>query len=289
MRTTLSLEGMTALLEGNLRNPAEVLGPHPVLYEGRKMLSVRAFLPDSQQAWIVDREHQAPRPMRRVHPAGLYEGLYPLDESTPLTQYQLLTDLGGTMKTLHDPYAFAPLLTDFDLHLFGEGKLLKALLAERQFEEITGLDVSTRTLERAADRLGLERLPQKQRDRIRLIQGSLNYRDRRLQGFDAAAVVEVIEHLDPPRLDAFARVLFEYARPGTVVVTTPNAEYNVRFENMPAGTLRHKDHRFEWTRAEFQNWSDGVVSRFGYQVRMVPIGPDDPQVGAPTQMAVFTR
>jgi 1,4-alpha-glucan branching enzyme len=90
------------------------------------MLSVRAFLPDSQQAWIVDREHQAPRPMRRVHPAGLYEGLYPLDESGSLTQYQLLTDLGGVMKTLHDPYAFAPLLTDFDLHLFGEGKLLKA-------------------------------------------------------------------------------------------------------------------------------------------------------------------
>jgi 3' terminal RNA ribose 2'-O-methyltransferase Hen1 len=171
----------------------------------------------------------------------------------------------------------------------GEGKLLRALLVEKQFEQITGLDVSTRTLERAADRLRLDQLPQKQRERLRLIQGSLTYRDRRLQGFDAAAVVEVIEHLDPPRLDAFARVLFECARPGTVVLTTPNAEYNVRFENLPAGTLRHKDHRFEWTRAEFQRWSDGVTGRFGYSVRLAPIGPNDAEVGAPTQMAVFSR
>jgi len=171
----------------------------------------------------------------------------------------------------------------------GEGKLLKALLAEKQFEEITGLDVSTRTLERAADRLRLDQLPQKQRERIRLIQGSLTYRDRRLQGFDAAAVVEVIEHLDPPRLEAFARALFECARPGTVVLTTPNAEYNVRFENLPAGTLRHKDHRFEWTRAEFQNWSEATAGRFGYGVRLAAIGPSDPEVGAPTQMAIFSR
>jgi 3' terminal RNA ribose 2'-O-methyltransferase Hen1 len=171
----------------------------------------------------------------------------------------------------------------------GEGKLLKALLAEKQFEEIAGVDVSMRTLERAADRLRLEQLAPKQRERIRLLQGSLTYRDRRLQGFDAAAVVEVIEHLDPPRLEAFARVLFECARPGTVVLTTPNAEYNVRFENLPAGTLRHKDHRFEWTRAEFQKWSDRVGARFGYGVRLAPIGPADPEVGAPTQMAVFSR
>lgn len=171
----------------------------------------------------------------------------------------------------------------------GEGKLIRALLAEKQFEEITGLDVSTRTLERAADRLRLEQIAQKQRERIRLIQGSLTYRDRRLEGFDAAAVVEVIEHLDPPRLEAFGRVLFECARPGTVVLTTPNAEYNVRFDTLPAGTLRHKDHRFEWTRAEFQEWSDRMAARFGYAVRRAPIGPDDAEVGAPTQMAVFSR
>ena len=171
----------------------------------------------------------------------------------------------------------------------GEGKLLKELLADKQFQEITGVDVSSRILERAADRLRLERLPTKQRERVRLLQGALTYRDRRLQGFDAAAVVEVVEHLDPPRLDSFARVLFECAHPKTVVMTTPNAEYNVRFENLPAGALRHKDHRFEWTRSQFQQWTDGVAGRFGYAVRLAPIGPHDPEVGAPTQMAVFTR
>ena len=171
----------------------------------------------------------------------------------------------------------------------GEGKLLSALLAERQFEEIVGVDVSSRCLERAADRLRLDQMPERQRGRIRLMQGSLTYRDRRLQGFEAAAVVEVIEHLDPPRLEAFARALFEVARPGMVVLTTPNAEYNVRFEGLPAGRLRHRDHRFEWTRAEMERWSGEVAARFGYAVRFAPIGPLDPEVGAPTQMAVFTR
>jgi 3' terminal RNA ribose 2'-O-methyltransferase Hen1 len=150
-------------------------------------------------------------------------------------------------------------------------------------------DVSSRTLHRAAERLRLEQLPPKQRERIRLLQGALTYRDKRLQGFDAAAVVEVIEHLDPPRLDAFARVLFECARPQTVVMTTPNSEYNVRFENLPAGKLRHKDHRFEWTRAEFKSWSVGVASRFGCAVRLASIGATDSEVGSPTQMAVFKR
>ena len=102
-------------------------------------------------------------------------------------------------------------------------------------------------------------------------------------------MVEVVEHLDPPRLQAFERVLFEFARPGTVVLTTPNAEYNVRWETLPAGKFRHHDHRFEWTRAEFQSWANAVSARFGYAVRFLPVGPDDVEVGAPTQMGVFTR
>ncbi len=171
----------------------------------------------------------------------------------------------------------------------GEGRLVRALLAEKEFEEIVGVDASSRALERAAERLKLEHLPQRQRDRVRLVQGSLTYRDKRLRGFGAAAVVEVIEHLDPARLEAFGRVLFECARPETVVVTTPNAEYNVRFENLPAGRLRHKDHRFEWTRAEFGQWSDGIAGRFGYRVNLAVIGPNDSALGAPTLMAVFTR
>jgi len=169
----------------------------------------------------------------------------------------------------------------------GEGRLLKLLLDEKSFTEIVGVDVSYRVLEIARDRLRLDRLPPRQAERIKLVQGSLTYRDARLSGYDAAAVVEVIEHLDPPRLAAFERVLFEFARPGTVVMTTPNAEYNVMWESLPAGKFRHRDHRFEWTRAEFQRWATGVAEQFGYSVRFLPVGPEDPVVGSPTQMAVF--
>ena len=171
----------------------------------------------------------------------------------------------------------------------GEGRLLKILLDDRQFEEIVGMDVSHRALEIATNKLRLERMPERQRQRIRLIHGSLMYRDTRLTGFDAAAVVEVIEHLDPPRLAAFERVLFEFARPQTVALTTPNAEYNVKWETLPAGKFRHRDHRFEWTRAQFASWASGVAERFGYDLRFLPVGPQDADVGAPTQMGVFTR
>jgi len=171
----------------------------------------------------------------------------------------------------------------------GEGRLLQALLKEKSFEKIVGLDVSHRVLEIAAERLHLDRLPPRQKERIELIQGALTYRDKRLAGFDAAAVVEVVEHLDAPRLAAFERVLFECARPATVVLTTPNVEYNVKFESLPAGKLRHRDHRFEWTRAEFRAWGEAVAARFEYAVRFLPVGPEDLIVGAPTQMAMFSR
>jgi len=169
----------------------------------------------------------------------------------------------------------------------GEGKLLRMLLKERQFTRIVGLDVSHRALEMAMDNLHYDRLPTLQKERLKLLHGSLMYRDERLAGFEAAAVVEVIEHLDPPRLAAFERVLFECARPGTVVLTTPNREYNVKWETLPAGKFRHRDHRFEWTRAEFQDWASRIAARFGYTVRFLPVGPEDAAVGSPTQMAVF--
>lgn len=171
----------------------------------------------------------------------------------------------------------------------GEGKLLRELLNDRQFTTIVGMDVSHRTLEIARKRLRLDRLPERQAERINLVHGSLIYRDERLAGFDAAAVVEVIEHLDPPRLAAFERILFEFARPKTVVLTTPNGEYNVRWESLPAGQFRHSDHRFEWTRAEFAAWANRAGERFHYRVRFVPVGPLDEEVGAPTQMAIFER
>jgi 3' terminal RNA ribose 2'-O-methyltransferase Hen1 len=171
----------------------------------------------------------------------------------------------------------------------GEGRLLQALLKEKQFSQIVGMDVSHRALEIARDRLHYDRLPAVQKERLRLLHGSLIYRDERLAGFDAAAVVEVVEHLDPPRLAAFERVLFECARPRCVVLTTPNCEYNVKWETLPAGKFRHGDHRFEWTRAEFQEWANRVAGRFGCTVRFLPVGPEDSAVGSPTQMAVFTH
>ena len=171
----------------------------------------------------------------------------------------------------------------------GEGKLLRKLLREKQFEEIVGMDVSHRALKTAQERLHYERLPERQKERLRLFQGSLNYRDNRLVGYDAAAVIEVIEHFDLPRLTAFERVLFEFACPRTVVLTTPNIEYNVKFENLQAGHFRHKDHRFEWTRDEFHSWATRISERFGYAVVFHPIGPTTEDVGAPTQMAVFTQ
>ena len=170
----------------------------------------------------------------------------------------------------------------------GEGKLIQELIKERVVEEIVGMDVSFRSLERAQDRLHLDQLAPAQRSRIRLIHGSLMYRDKRLEGFDAATVIEVIEHLDPARLAAFERTVFECARPRHVIVTTPNAEYNVKFEGLPAGRFRHRDHRFEWTRAEFQSWAEGVAKRCGYTARFLPVGPEDSAVGPPTQMGVFS-
>ncbi|WP_158829281.1 3' terminal RNA ribose 2'-O-methyltransferase Hen1 [Mucilaginibacter lacusdianchii] len=170
----------------------------------------------------------------------------------------------------------------------GEGRLIKLLIPEKQFEYILGMDVSYRSLEIAKERLKLERMPERQAQRIRLIQGSLTYRDKRLEGFDAATLVEVIEHLDEPRLAALEKSVFEYARPVTVVVTTPNAEYNVRFANHEEGKMRHSDHRFEWTRAQFAHWGNRIAHEHGYTVTYQPVGEVDEEVGALSQMAVFT-
>ncbi len=171
----------------------------------------------------------------------------------------------------------------------GAGRLLEVLLAEQGLQRIIGLDVSYRALQGAARRIHLDTMAPRQRSRIELLQGSLTYTDSRLRGFDAAAVVEVIEHLDPPRLGAFERAVFGHAQPGTVILTTPNAEYNVLFDGLPAGTMRHGDHRFEWTREQFARWSAGVAVRNGYQAELSGIGPADPSLGSPSQLAVFRR
>ncbi|MER6997013.1 3' terminal RNA ribose 2'-O-methyltransferase Hen1 [Streptomyces sp. NPDC000410] len=170
----------------------------------------------------------------------------------------------------------------------GQGQLVQALLKDVRFTEIVGVDVSARALAVAARRLRLDRMGERQSERVTLFQGSLTYTDKRLGGYDAAVLSEVIEHLDLPRLPALEYAVFGSARPRTVIVTTPNVEYNVRWESLPAGHVRHSDHRFEWTREEFRRWAEQVAVRHGYGVAFVGVGDDDPEVGAPTQMAVFT-
>lgn len=169
----------------------------------------------------------------------------------------------------------------------GDGKLIARLVKDSQFVEIVGADVSSLSLARAAARL--DRLSEMQRQRVRLLQGALVYRDARLRGYDAAALVEVIEHIEPDRHYHVERAVFGDAAPRAVVVTTPNADYNVLFPTLPAGRFRHDDHRFEWSRAEFAAWCDRVCSQYGYRGRIEPLGDVDERYGAPSQMGVFTR
>jgi len=169
----------------------------------------------------------------------------------------------------------------------GQGQLVQALLKDTRFKEIVGVDVSMRALTIASRRLKLDRMGERQASRVKLLQGSLTYTDTRLKGYDAAVLSEVIEHLDLPRLPALEYAVFGSARPRTVLVTTPNVEYNIRWETLPAGHSRHGDHRFEWTRQEFRDWAAAVAERHGYDVEFTPVGPDDPEVGPPTQMATF--
>jgi 3' terminal RNA ribose 2'-O-methyltransferase Hen1 len=170
----------------------------------------------------------------------------------------------------------------------GEGKLIKLLLKHTQFEKVLGMDVSMRELQRAKRNLNFDELAPRMRERVDLMQGSVTYRDKRFEGFEGAALVEVIEHLDLDRLAALERVVFEFPKFKTVVVTTPNSEYNVKYETLHEGTFRHTDHRFEWTRAEFENWANGVAEKYKYGVVLYPVGEVDEAVGAPSQMVVFT-
>ncbi len=171
----------------------------------------------------------------------------------------------------------------------GEGRLIQRLLRLPAVERVTGIDVSMRALRCASERLHLDTMAPRQRARVELAQGSSVYRDDRLRGVDAITAIEVIEHLDPHRIDTFTSCLLGHPGARTVIVTTPNVEYNARFAGMAPGALRHRDHRFEWTRAEFAAWAASAASEHGYRVAHRGIGPDDPELGPPTQMAVFAR
>jgi 3' terminal RNA ribose 2'-O-methyltransferase Hen1 len=171
----------------------------------------------------------------------------------------------------------------------GEGKLLRDLINDKSIERIAGMDVSIRSLEIAHKRIGLNRLPTRIKDKISLFHGSLMYKDKRFSGFDAAIVMEVVEHLDPPRLAAFEKVLFKHAKPKTIIITTPNREYNAMWDNFPEGAMRHNDHRFEWTRDEFREWAGSLAEQYNYSIAYYTIGPESLSFGSPTQMGVFKR
>ncbi|WUI02027.1 3' terminal RNA ribose 2'-O-methyltransferase Hen1 [Spirillospora sp. NBC_00431] len=209
------------------------------------------------------------------------------DQSPPEAQPVSLAErrLQSVVQALHDEDARRVI----DLGC-GSGKLLSRLAGDDFFAEVSGTDVSHRALSHAWRRLRWDQRPRRANDRVKdVFQGALTYADERFRGYEAAVLMEVIEHVDPPRLSAVERVVFGHAKPRVVVVTTPNSEHNVRYEGLAPGAMRHPDHRFEWTRAEFRAWADRVAAAHGYRVRHVPVGDDDPEVGAPTQMGVFTR
>ena len=169
----------------------------------------------------------------------------------------------------------------------GEGKLIRQLIKNKQFTEIAGMDISYHELVKAKERLHFDEMAPMQKERIKLFQGSLTYKDARLEGFDAAAIVEVIEHLDLNRLKAFERVVFEFARPKTVILTTPNQEYNIMWNSLATEEMRHDDHRFEWNRQEFNKWATAVAGKYNYNVVHLTVGDEIESIGAPTQMAIF--
>ena len=264
-------------VEKLLRHGAGWLATHPAKDAiARRYLKHRRHLADAALARLIDADPDAVEAADEQH----------ADEEQQVERRISLNEHRHNAVVAELTAAGAKSVLDLGC---STGNLLRRLAGERQFERLVGVDVSHRALEVAADKLHLDRLSERQRERLQLRHSSLTYRDAALAGFDAAAVVEVIEHLDEPRLAAFERVVFEFARPGTVVVTTPNVEYNVRFETLPAGKLRHRDHRFEWTRAEFAAWAGRVAERFGYGVRVEPVGAVDAEVGPATQMAVFAR
>ncbi|GAB4008438.1 3' terminal RNA ribose 2'-O-methyltransferase Hen1 [Nocardioides ultimimeridianus] len=239
-------------------------------YLGRRAALTRVAL--SRLAELGDEVEEA------IEPAEDEEVLQPAAKRVPLnTQrheavHQVLLDLGARSV--------------IDLGC-GPGQFLDRLVRTPGFARVAGSDVSTRSLQHAARRLHLDRMGERQAERVQLFQGALTYEDERYAGFDAAVLMEVVEHVDPPRLGALERVVFGAAKPGAVVVTTPNGEYNVLYDGLVG--MRHPDHRFEWSREEFAAWSDRVAATYGYTVERRGIGERDETLGTPTQMAIFTR
>jgi 3' terminal RNA ribose 2'-O-methyltransferase Hen1 len=249
----------------------------------RRYLRHQSVLAREAMTRLADEDAGAEQDGDGPEQAGGGAGQAPI---TPAAEHVLLRDLRAAAVLAELTRSGARRVLDLGC---GDGRLIAGMLRDGQFEEITGVDTSTAALERAARRLRLDEMAPRQRARVQLLQGALTYRDQRLAGYDAAVLMEVIEHVDPGRLGALEQAVFAAAAPATVVVTTPNADHNVLYPGLEAGTMRHPDHRFEWGRTQFRAWATGVAERHGYQVRFEPVGADDPDAGPPTQLAVLSR
>lgn len=217
------------------------------------------------------------------------EGADTVEEEQETPEKEVFTPLNTQrMETVRDAVLASGAASVIDLGC-GECRLTSLLLNEQQIRRVAACDVSVSVLEKAAQRLHLERMQPARRNKLTLMQASLTYRDKRFEGYDCACVVEVIEHIEPMRIPAFERAVFEFAAPRTVILTTPNREYNANYEHMEENALRHGDHRFEWTREEFRAWTEHICEKFGYSCEISGIGTNDEKLGTPTQMAVFTK
>lgn len=217
------------------------------------------------------------------------EGVDTVEEEQETPEKEVFTPLNTQrMETVRDAVLASGAASVIDLGC-GECRLTSLLLNEQQIKRVAACDVSVSVLEKAAQRLHLDRMQPARRNKLTLMQASLTYRDKRFEGYDCACVVEVIEHIEPMRIPAFERAVFEFAAPRTVILTTPNREYNANYEHMEENALRHGDHRFEWTREEFRAWTEHICEKFGYSCEISGIGTNDEKLGTPTQMAVFTK
>ncbi|HCJ40670.1 MAG TPA: 3' terminal RNA ribose 2'-O-methyltransferase Hen1, partial [Ruminococcus sp.] len=217
------------------------------------------------------------------------EGADTVGEEQETPEKEVFTPLNTQrMETVRDAVLASGAASVIDMGC-GECRLTSLLLNEQQIRRVAACDVSVSVLEKAAQRLHLDRMQPARRNKLTLMQASLTYRDKRFEGYDCACVVEVIEHIEPMRIPAFERAVFEFAAPRTVILTTPNREYNANYEHMEENALRHGDHRFEWTREEFRAWTEHICEKFGYSCEISGIGTNDEKLGTPTQMAVFTK
>lgn len=265
----------------------------------RQLYVLLPVLDDAKHYWVGDDEigklERAGEGWLPAHPEReLITRRYLLHQRALLETADAVLDERPTPLSQHRADAVLAALADVGAHRVvdmgcGPGALLARLVKDRAFSKIVGVDVSARSLEQAARMLQLAEASDAERERIALLHGSIVYRDDRLRGFDAMVLMEVIEHVDPSRLGALEDAVFASAAPGSVVVTTPNAEYNALYPDLPAGTFRHDDHRFEWTRDEFRAWAERVAGRHSYAVEFRPVGDADADLGAPTQLALFRK